>query len=474
MKKRLFASFMLAFLTLAGAGLVFAGADSDTESTAALIQRGNDWLEKNNFDLAMEDFNAAVKQSPKDATAYHARGNAWWYKGGDYLLNAIDDYNKAIKIDSKYVDAYKSRAMVQMQRGEGKKAKEDCGRAIKLSPKDAEAYRFRADVYRKLERNYDKAIEDYNKALELDPGQVATYNNRGITWDLKGDYDKAISDFSKAMALAPNKSLYIINRAASWHRAKEYDNAIADYTKAVEIDTNNVVAYRNRADAWEKKGDTKQAALDRAIVECNQMINARPKSALMYALRGAAWLRHGQNEKAVSDCDKALEIAPNEAYAVHIRNIALKRQGKAGQNDASTVSAADTEAGLLARKLAADYYDRGVASFEKIESVDWWDTIGLLTVAIELDPNHANCAKAYLYRGMTWQVKYDLTKATADLQKAIVLDPSLGTVGPDGSVHFSLKLKNDARSDMVLNMSVSPSGNLKRDPRTGEVISTTP
>ena len=47
--------------------------------------------------------------------------------------------------------------------------------------------------------DYDRAIADYNKALELDPKDATAYNNRGYAYRQKGDYDKAIADYDKAL-----------------------------------------------------------------------------------------------------------------------------------------------------------------------------------------------------------------------------------------------------------------------------------
>jgi len=42
---------------------------------------------------------------------------------------------------------------------------------------------------------YDKAISDYNKAIEINPGYAAAYNNRGAAYYDNGQYDRACSDW---------------------------------------------------------------------------------------------------------------------------------------------------------------------------------------------------------------------------------------------------------------------------------------
>jgi Flp pilus assembly protein TadD len=48
---------------------------------------------------------------------------------------------------------------------------------------------------------FDQAISDFNRAIEINPRYIKAYNNRGIVYRLKGQYDKAILDFNKAIEI---------------------------------------------------------------------------------------------------------------------------------------------------------------------------------------------------------------------------------------------------------------------------------
>jgi tetratricopeptide (TPR) repeat protein len=64
----------------------------------------------------------------------------------------------------------------------------------------AEAYRSRGIAYSKR-REYDQAIADYDKAIELDPKNAKAYYQRGYVYDIKGEHDRAMADYNKAMGL---------------------------------------------------------------------------------------------------------------------------------------------------------------------------------------------------------------------------------------------------------------------------------
>ncbi len=65
---------------------------------------------------------------------------------------------------------------------------------------DAKAYNNRGTAYAR-KGQYDQAISDFNKALEINPRDAPAYNNRGIAYYHKGQYDKAWKDVHKAQDL---------------------------------------------------------------------------------------------------------------------------------------------------------------------------------------------------------------------------------------------------------------------------------
>jgi tetratricopeptide (TPR) repeat protein len=90
----------------------------------AYINRGQHYYEKKFYDLAIEDFNAAIPLKPKWLEmAYGNRGNAYYAKGED--TNAIDSYDKAIAIDPKYTAALTARGLLYEKAGALARAKAD-------------------------------------------------------------------------------------------------------------------------------------------------------------------------------------------------------------------------------------------------------------------------------------------------------------------------------------------------------------
>ncbi|MEW6491631.1 MAG: tetratricopeptide repeat protein [Cyanobacteriota bacterium] len=78
--------------------------------------------------------------------------------------------------------------------------------SVKVIPKALELsaiYFYRANAYTD-KGEYDRAIDDYNQALKLNPNLAEAYNNRGFAYSDKGEYDRAIDDYNQALKFNPN------------------------------------------------------------------------------------------------------------------------------------------------------------------------------------------------------------------------------------------------------------------------------
>ncbi|MGL6340404.1 MAG: tetratricopeptide repeat protein [Waterburya sp.] len=73
----------------------------------------------------------------------------------------------------------------------------DCTKAIELDPNDADNYIAREDVYEEL-KDYQAALADYNKAIKLDPNDADNYMARGDLHDKLENYRAALADYNKA------------------------------------------------------------------------------------------------------------------------------------------------------------------------------------------------------------------------------------------------------------------------------------
>jgi len=101
--------------------------------------------------------------------------------------------------------------------------------------------------------NWNLAIEEYSKTVEILPGIAQTYNSRAFAYAQKGQFDEALADLNTAIKLKPDNPKPYFNRGIIYGQRKSWDKAIADYSKVLEINPNHIKARKARADAFEKK-----------------------------------------------------------------------------------------------------------------------------------------------------------------------------------------------------------------------------
>jgi len=111
--------------------------------------------------------------------------------------------------------------------------------------KVSELYVWRGNAWYN-KKDYDNALVDYNKAIEINPNYELAFYNRGFAWIAKQDYNRAIADFNKVIEINPNSASAYVSRGSIRRALKEYNTAIVDYNNAIEIDPNYASAYYNR------------------------------------------------------------------------------------------------------------------------------------------------------------------------------------------------------------------------------------
>ena len=86
---------------------------------------------------------------------------------------------------------------------------------------------------------FDKAIADFDAAIQSDPFCSVFFNNRGLAYDSKGEFDKAIADFTRALHLEPESAVLFFNRGLAWISKKNYAKALFDFSEAVRLEPDN-------------------------------------------------------------------------------------------------------------------------------------------------------------------------------------------------------------------------------------------
>lgn len=87
--------------------------------------------------------------------------------------------------------------------------------------------------------NYDRAIQDYDEAIRLNPSYAVAFSNRGMEYFAKGNYDRAIQDFDETIRLDPSKADKFLNRGMIRFFLGQFATAQPDLARALELDSHS-------------------------------------------------------------------------------------------------------------------------------------------------------------------------------------------------------------------------------------------
>lgn len=147
-----------------------------------------------------------------------------------------------------------------------------------------------------------RILEYYDDLLTADASNDRAYAGRGYFFFLRKDYEHAVQDYSKAIELDPTQLDYYY-RGIIYRELGKLDEAIADLTSALDLNPEFTSAYNIRAYAYFEQGK-----LEQAIADVTQAIQLAPDNPNFYDSRCEIYLRSEQWALGIADCDKALTM----------------------------------------------------------------------------------------------------------------------------------------------------------------------
>lgn len=147
--------------------------------------------------------------------------------------SAIFQYNKVIQADSMNPWPYLSLGKIYAEQLEISKAIANYSLFISLDTTSAEVYYRRAVLYTD-QKKWNEALNDWNKTLSINES-ADSYRNRGLTQFQLEEYQLAIEDFRKALLLEPDQPYTQINRGYCYYLINKPKKALDDVNAGLNI-----------------------------------------------------------------------------------------------------------------------------------------------------------------------------------------------------------------------------------------------
>ncbi len=221
--------------------------------------KGREANSKLYYDEARTYFEKAVEHDPEFATAYFYLANAnSWLGNTKARSEAYEKAKEYLHKTSGKERLYLEARIAAFFEGKPDKYVEILKQIIKEYPREKGAYHSLGFYYTGRGK-YDPAIEEYNKALALDPNNGFFLNSLGYAYKYKGDYQKAIECYKKYASLSPDEANPHDSLGEIYYDMGRIDEAIAQFREAVDINQDFHLAHNRIAYLYALKEDYKSA-----------------------------------------------------------------------------------------------------------------------------------------------------------------------------------------------------------------------
>lgn len=343
---------------------------------------------------------------------------------------------------------------------------------------------------------YDKAIEIFKKAIELNPNEYLNWQWLGRSYYERYDEENALNSLLKAVELNPNDDSNWYWLGISYGMNSQYDKEKESFLKATELNHNN-------ADNWYKLGISyfNDKQYDKAIESFSKAVELNPNDDNNWDRLIWSYRFNGQYDKAIESSLKAIEINPNSRYYWHWLGISYydNEQYKEAIDSLSkalellnieeeedkedfwdTDSSADYRYCLGRSYYSSGQYDKAIEPFSKATELNpendiyWYflghsyyrneqysEAIDSLSKAVELNPDDDYC---WYWLGNSYLNLEDYNNAVYSFKRSIEINPNdFDTWNDYGVALQRLNRIDEAKSAYSKALEIEPNYELARN-----------
>lgn len=238
-----------------------------------------------------------MKQIPHSKSTF-----PWWSD------EAIEIYDHAIETAPDSPWGYFHRAIAYRNQNKCESALNDFERALELDDQYVLAYGCRGELYNDLAEGYqERALKDYSNALRLNPRDTFSLFHRGNLHSRSGDFFQAISDYTAAIKLKPDANL-LFQRGVIFLQQKQTKLAAKDFAQAVAIMPDHLPSIMNLGLVLFELNETPEEAI-RCFKKVLSLNNKEQEAQL--ALMVAVY-----QENSTGDCADKLSIFDKKWFKI--------------------------------------------------------------------------------------------------------------------------------------------------------------
>ncbi|ULA58761.1 MAG: hypothetical protein LZF60_80153 [Nitrospira sp.] len=331
-------------------------SDRTGEPYAAFYERGKSQRSLGRYKEAIADLKEAIRLNPEFADAYAELFNCYestrqlfdarvalgWSKYYRQQYDqAIMTFGMAIQMNSRVAEPWWGRARSTIRKSRNPKdALDDLNKAIELDGRLTAAYLERGKIHRTSGR-LELALADFETFMRATPDHVGGLFQRGAVQAALGHRAEALTDLDRVLASQPLHEDALIRRASVHFENGNHEAAWRDADTVRRMGAGNPeglillgrLSYlkENFIEAvsfYDRAVRTSPGFSQAAIKVYDGIVERAPRLGAAYHARGVAYYQDKRLESAIKDLSLALELMGDQPQAFYDRGVAYLRSGR--------------------------------------------------------------------------------------------------------------------------------------------------
>jgi tetratricopeptide (TPR) repeat protein len=348
---RIIGTCIAIFLCSASSAIHAQSQDNEvTPEVQQLYAQAQAAQQRQDIQAAIEKYQQMIRLAPHLAAAYNNLGRLY-FNQRDYG-HAAQTLAQGLRLNPNMPTASAMLGMSYMETGQMQKAEDPLETALRANPKDAVVQISLAKVRIRLHK-YDEAVDllktytgenprdqeawyllgktylqlsedSLGKIHQIDPNSVVAHEVAGEIDESMHNYDGALVEYKKAIDLSPNQPGPHIHMATAYWSIAKWDSARTEFEAGLAHDPNNCSAHWKLGNAiLEANGEPGEALthLNRAVELCPELMQARVD-------RARALIKSGKHDQALPDLLTAEKESPDEPSIHFLLASVYRAQGK--------------------------------------------------------------------------------------------------------------------------------------------------
>ncbi|OGI23253.1 MAG: hypothetical protein A2255_06245 [Candidatus Melainabacteria bacterium RIFOXYA2_FULL_32_9] len=278
---------------------------NNPENDVALYYLGIMACELGQSEIAIENLRKAIDINPI-YEYYKDLGNIYFDINNNY--EAIHSYEQVIKLNNNDIDVYFNLGLLYWQVREIEKARNSFENVIRINNNDAEAYNHLGSIYYNEFKDAQKAIECFNRVIEINPGYADGYFNLALAYNSINEKDNSIKSYQKAVEINPEHFQAYLNLGILLIEKDRIEESIVCFERVIQLKPDYPEAYYNLGNSLQEKGE-----FEKAQFYYQKAAEVKPDFVEAYNGLGLALSQQGRLDEAIKSYKKAIELNSSNA-----------------------------------------------------------------------------------------------------------------------------------------------------------------